>query len=83
LERLGSRLGPLHQAIDVRPDQGDAPGQRSFAIAPGPASADVIAELAAWAVREGLLLVEVRAGGATLEERYLELTGDHDVEVAA
>ena len=30
---------------------------------------------------EGLLIVELRAGSASLEDRYLELTGDHDVEV--
>jgi hypothetical protein len=46
------------------------------------AAADVVAEIATWAVREGLLIVELRAGAASLEDRYLELTGDHDVEAA-
>jgi ABC-2 type transport system ATP-binding protein len=47
------------------------------------ATADAIAEIAAWAAREGLLIVELRAGAASLEDRYLQLTGDHDVESAA
>ncbi len=40
-------------------------------------------ELAQWAARQGLLVTELRAGAASLEERYLELTGDHDVEDVA
>ena len=42
-----------------------------------------MAAIAAWAAREGLLIVELRAGAASLEERYLELTGDRDVEAVA
>ena len=42
-----------------------------------------MADLAAWAARHGLLIVELRAGAASLEERYLELTGDADVEAVA
>lgn len=53
-----------------------------FEIAPGAASADVVAEIASWAAREGLLIVNLRAGAASLEERYLEMTGDRDVETA-
>jgi ABC-2 type transport system ATP-binding protein len=52
-------------------------------VAPGAATADVVAEIAAWAAREGLLIVELRAGAASLEERYLELTGDRAVEDVA
>jgi ABC-2 type transport system ATP-binding protein len=52
----------------------------AFEIGPGAATADTIATIAAWAAREGLLIVELRAGAASLEERYLELTGDADVE---
>jgi ABC-2 type transport system ATP-binding protein len=55
----------------------------TFEIAPGAATADVVAEIATWAAREGLLIVELRAGAASLEERYLELTGDHAVEDVA
>ncbi len=57
---------------DGRPSQ--------LAIGPGTQTADAIAAVAAWAAREGLLIVELRTGSASLEERYLELTGDRDVE---
>jgi hypothetical protein len=43
---------------------------------------DAIAAVGAWAAREGLLILELHAGAASLEERYLELTGDRDVEAA-
>src|SRR6476659_4052152 len=72
LERLAARLtGPELRA---------AAGAAAYEIGPGAASADVVADLAAWAAREGLLIVELRAGAASLEERYLELTGDANVE---
>ena len=75
LERLAARLtGPELRA---------AAGAAAYEIGPGAASADVVALLAAWAAREGLLIVELRAGAASLEERYLELTGDADVEAVA
>ena len=54
----------------------------TFEIEPGAASADVVLEVARWAAQEGLLVVELQAGAASLEERYLELTGDRDVEAA-
>jgi hypothetical protein len=65
------------------PELRPAAGAASYEIGPGAASADVVADLAAWAAREGLLIVELRAGAASLEERYLELTGDADVEAGA
>ena len=75
LARLAARLsGP-----ELRPTAGAA----TYEIGPGAASADVVADLATWAAREGLLIVELRAGAASLEERYLELTGDADVEADA
>jgi ABC-2 type transport system ATP-binding protein len=42
-------------------------------------SAELIAAVAAWAVGQGVLITELRAGTGGLEERYLELTGDRDV----
>jgi ABC-2 type transport system ATP-binding protein len=75
LERLARRL----TGQEVR----NGPTPVSYEIAPGAASADVVADLAGWAAREGLLIVELRAGAASLEERYLELTGDADVEDVA
>jgi hypothetical protein len=53
---------------------------RIVGIAPGPAA---IARLAAWCEARGLLLLEVRTEGGTLEERYLELTGETGADGAA
>jgi ABC-2 type transport system ATP-binding protein len=78
-ERLAARIAGLHIEARLRPTSDPA----AFEVAPGAASADVVAEIAAWAAREGLLIVELHAGARSLEERYLELTGDRDVEVAA
>ena len=88
LERLARRLGgklggkpgaSINPVVDERlPEDGVA-----FEIGGGVASADVVLELAQWAAREGLLITELRAGRGDLEDRYLELTGDHDVAVEA
>jgi ABC-2 type transport system ATP-binding protein len=75
IEALGRRIAALAPGSQLQ-----ATGEATFEIAPGAATADVVAEIAAWAAREGLLVVELRAGAASLEERYLELTGDRDVE---
>jgi ABC-2 type transport system ATP-binding protein len=42
-------------------------------VAPSP---EVVAALAAWLAQKGVLLTELRAGGGTLEDVYLRLTGD-------
>ena len=78
IEQLAARITALDPGSHLRP--ADA---TTFEIAPGAASADVVAAIAGWAAREGLLIVELRAGAASLEERYLELTGDRDVEAVA
>ena len=41
------------------------------------------AAVASWAAAHDIVITELRARSATLEERYLELTGDRDVETAA
>ncbi len=83
LSGLAQSLRPLAADARVVPDaSGTAIGGSVFRVVGGAAPADAIAEVAAWAAREGLLIVELRAGSASLEERYLELTGDTDVEVA-
>ena len=79
--RLRARLRAARPAVDVHA----APSNRSdagarFEIEPGAASADVVLEVARWAAQEGLLVVELQAGATSLEDRYLELTGDRDVE---
>jgi ABC-2 type transport system ATP-binding protein len=61
-------------------DQGGGRLGPTYRVTGAGASADAVAEIATWAAREGLLIVELRAGAASLEDRYLELTGDRDVE---
>jgi ABC-2 type transport system ATP-binding protein len=78
VERLARRVEGAEGAASLRPA-----GDLSFEIAPGRPSADLVLEVAQWAAREGLLIVELRAGGSSLEDRYLELTGDADVEDVA
>jgi ABC-2 type transport system ATP-binding protein len=83
VERLRVRLAAARPGVGLRPigTERAAEGAR-FEIEPGAASADVVLEVARWAAQEGLLVVELQAGATSLEDRYLELTGDRDVEVA-
>jgi ABC-2 type transport system ATP-binding protein len=77
-EALDRRIAALHPESRLRPVT-----DTTFEVAPGAASADVISEIATWAAREGLLILELRSGASSLESRYLELTGDRDVEDVA
>jgi ABC-2 type transport system ATP-binding protein len=79
IEQLAARIAGFHLEARLRPTADPT----AFEIAPGAASADVVGEIAAWAAREGVLIVELHAGAASLEDRYLELTGDRDVEAVA
>ena len=87
LARLRARLASAHPAVRVQAPEptgasgpaDDAPATE-FEIEPGRASADLVLDIAQWASREGLLITELRAAAASIEERYLELTGDRDVE---
>jgi ABC-2 type transport system ATP-binding protein len=85
LATLARKAASLDPASRLRPADEPAAGGSTpaFQIEPGAASADLVLEIARWAAREGLLVVELRAGTASLEERYLELTGDRDVEAVA
>ena len=65
--RIGEGRGPTTLAEDGGPGR-----YRLDGVAPDP---DVIASLAAWSAAQGLLIVDLRSGGGSLEERYLELTG--------
>jgi ABC-2 type transport system ATP-binding protein len=76
LERLGRRLVSLAETARIEAAEGSA----AYHVIEAGATADAIVEVAAWAAREGLLIVELRAGSASLEDRYLELTGDRDLE---
>jgi ABC-2 type transport system ATP-binding protein len=81
--------GLTARLVGIAPTAGVTATPRVAATAPwyrvtgDAATADATAEVAAWAAREGLLIVELRAGAASLEERYLELTGDAAVGSAA
>jgi ABC-2 type transport system ATP-binding protein len=84
VETLRKRLAARRPPVRLRAANGRADSAAlAFEIEPGAASADVVLEVTQWAAREGLLVVELRAGAASLEERYLELTGDQDVEDVA
>jgi len=78
LRGLAADATVVREADEAGPARGGA-RRPSYRVA-GAATADAIAEVATWASREGLLIVELRAGAASLEERYLELTGDRAVE---
>jgi ABC-2 type transport system ATP-binding protein len=85
VQRLRTRLAATRPVAELRPVAADHAGDAevAFEIEPGAASADVVLDVAQWAAREGLLVTELRAGAVSLEERYLELTGDRDVEDVA
>ena len=80
--RITLRFGSPVAAADL----GELPGGARLSAVPGDATAfvveaagpnpELIAAIAAAAARRGLLITELRAGAGTLEERYLELTGD-------
>jgi hypothetical protein len=53
---------------------------RSAVISGVDADPQLIAAIARWAAEHGLLITEWHAGAASLEERYLALTGDSAVE---
>jgi ABC-2 type transport system ATP-binding protein len=60
-------------------DDGGLGRYRIDGVGPGPS---LVAGLAAWCAERGVLIAELRTGGATLEERYLELTGEPPTETA-
>jgi ABC-2 type transport system ATP-binding protein len=80
LERLRGRL-PTAAMVRAEAEAAARLGP-TYRLTNAGSTADAIAEIAAWAAREGLLIVELRAGAASLEDRYLALTGDRAVEVA-
>lgn len=61
-------------------EPGEAAGAlRIEGVAPNPA---LIAAAATWCAQADLQIIELRAAAATLEERYLSLTGDQTVEAS-
>jgi ABC-2 type transport system ATP-binding protein len=55
-------------------------GGSRYVIAGVPPTPGLVAALGGWCGERGLLVVELRSGGASLEERYLELVGRERVE---
>ena len=79
-DTLRFRLGTTPAADDLRDlaahlgtgalaDDGDA----RYQITGTPPTPELIAALTAWCASRGILVMELRSGGGTLEERYLEL----------
>jgi hypothetical protein len=61
-----------------------APGDPlAVTVSGAPPDARLVAAVATWAAERGVLVAELRTTGGSLEERYLELTGDRDVERSA
>jgi ABC-2 type transport system ATP-binding protein len=67
---LAGRLGGVH----VRERDG-------WLLVDAEPSPELVASIAGWASSRGVLITELRAAGASLEDRYLELTGDREVAV--
>ena len=59
----------------VRVEATGRDGGARYRVAGIDASPAVVAGIAAWCAERGLLVVELRTGNGTLEERYLELIG--------
>jgi len=74
-DRLSSGPGGVHAEVV---DDGGSGRYRVLGLEPTPAA---VATLAAWLEAKRVLVLELRAGGGSLEERYLELIGSAaDVE---
>jgi ABC-2 type transport system ATP-binding protein len=78
--RLRATLGAEDAGAMHLADDGGLGRYRIDGIVPAP---PLVAGLAAWCAERGILIAELRTGGATLEERYLELTGEPPAEAAA
>ncbi|GAC1663083.1 MAG: ABC transporter ATP-binding protein [Candidatus Limnocylindrales bacterium] len=71
-DRLGDRLGDASTGPITVEGDGDGGRYRVAGLAPTPVT---VVRLAEWCAARGLQIVELRPGGGTLEERYLELLG--------
>jgi ABC-2 type transport system ATP-binding protein len=81
LEAVGQAIAAVAAGATPIAEAGDRDGSyRVEGTTPQPA---LLAALATWCAGVGIQIVELRAAAATLEERYLELTGDRDVEAVA
>jgi ABC-2 type transport system ATP-binding protein len=76
---LEAALGDGRAPLTLRDDGG--PGR--YRVDGTVADAGLIAALAGWCAERGVLIVELRTAGGTLEERYLDLIGSLDDAAAA
>jgi ABC-2 type transport system ATP-binding protein len=81
LTALGDRLSPAGAAERVVVAEDGGLGRyRAVGLEPTPA---VVAQLTAWFDAKRVLVLELRTGGGSLEERYLELIGAAGEDVEA
>jgi ABC-2 type transport system ATP-binding protein len=80
VDGLAAALRPGRHGLSVDGVPGDP---RSVTIAGLPPDPGLVAAVAAFAAERGVLVAELHTTGGSLEERYLELTGDRDVERSA
>jgi ABC-2 type transport system ATP-binding protein len=83
---LRDEIRRTHPDATVDVDAGSASASASasaFAVGGTPPDPWLIAAVASWLAAKDLPILELQTRGGSLEERYLELTGDRDVEVAA
>lgn len=78
---LGAGLARALPGSSARLEPDDGPA--TLRVEGAPPDPALIAALASACAELGIEIIELRAGAATLEERYLALTGDHEVESVA
>jgi ABC-2 type transport system ATP-binding protein len=77
---LRAEIQRTHPAVTVEVDGSSG---SSFAVRGAPPDPWLIAAVASWLAAKDLPILELETRGGSLEERYLELTGDRGVEAAA
>jgi ABC-2 type transport system ATP-binding protein len=70
----------LGQVVSVRQDLALTEGPAEYRVVGADPTPALVAAVAAWFDRRGMLLGELRTTGATLEQRYLELTSGDDAD---
>ena len=72
-EMLAARIGAASPGATLVDDGGGR--YRVVSVRPGP---ELVAGVASWCAERGVLILELRVGGGTLEERYVELLAAAD-----
>jgi hypothetical protein len=74
---LGAALAAARSGLRIDAHPGDPASVTIGGAAPDPR---LVLTVTAWAAERDVLVAELRTAGGSLEDRYLELTGDRDVE---